>query len=239
MEMSTLTRDRDAVLSAISVEGDAWVAKKDIQIYFPSHYINGKIGSLDDKFNVLAFFMFVVNGKFATYIVPSIMTLTPDSSTTVKLDGEDFYELSWDAGSVICPNVNLVQRKTLAFEIYDEFVAKGRIPVYFDRIDSSRILTYIDKYCGVNLRADMAILSGYGAQINRAQDDLTVPMRERFKTQADFTNMQGEWIPLRSVAFGADNTTSRIIGSYAPEGFAAALTNPSERVESIEQLLTS
>lgn len=239
MEMSSLTRNPDKVLKAIKEDGDTWVATEDVKIYFPSHYINGKIGSLDDKFNVLAFFMFVVGDNYAVYMVPSIMPLTPDSSTTVKSGGEDFYELLFEAGSVITPNLNLVQRKTLAFEIYDEFIAKGRVPVYFDRIDFSRILTYIGEYCGVDLGADMAILSGYGAQINRAPDDLTIPMRERFEKQGDLLEMAGEWIPLRSVSFGADNTTSRTIGSYAPEGFAAALTNPSERVESIEQLLTS
>ena len=45
------------------------------------------------------------------------------------------------------------------------------------------------------------------------------------------------FIPLRSVTYGATNTTAKLMGSYWNDGLTSALVNPSEKTERIEQLL--
>ncbi len=241
MDFSKMKRDPKKILNAFidDQKSSTWVAKEEIHIVFPKYYLDGKLGSIDTRFNVLAMFGIVVGETYAAYNVGMIMPLTPSESSIIKVDGKDFYKLSWQAGETICPNTNLVLRDVLAFEIYDEFNAKGRVPPYFDNQDHASLSDSTTAFTGVDLRSDPALLDIYNASTTKNPADLTQPARELYKTQEDFVEMEVARLPLRSVAYGADNTTARTLGSFLPEGVNSALVNPSEQTERIEQLLTS
>ncbi|CAH0447992.1 virion structural protein [Vibrio phage vB_VpaM_sm033] len=242
MEFDPDKRDRDKVLSAIHEETKyhKWMAKENIKIVFPKRYINGKLGNLDERFNTVAIFAVILeDGTWEVCSICSIIPLTPSGSSIIKINGVDYYELTWEKGQVICPNLNLVQRSNLAFEIYDEFITKNRLPPYMDNLDSCKILDSLKEFSGVNLGANFALLRIYNATTTRSLEDRTVPAREQYKTQADFHRMDVDRIALRSVAYVADNTTSRLNGSYLAQGFNSALVNPSESIEEVEQVYIS
>ncbi|AXH70770.1 hypothetical protein [Vibrio phage BONAISHI] len=241
MDFNVLKRSKKAIEEAVfdDVKNAVYIAKKEVSIVFPKHYLEGKLGSLDERFNPLAMFAIVSGDNYAVLSIPSLMPLSPSSSTVIKLDGADYYKLSWLPGEVICPNTNLVKRKTLAFEIYDEFIAKGRVPPYFNNRDYTEIFYHLKDFCDVDLKADHAILSGYGAATARYPGDRTRTAREFYKVQADFLEMPIDRIPLRSVAYGADNTMARLDGSYLNEGMMSTLVNRSVEPQSIEQMIIS
>lgn len=108
-----------------------------------------------------------------------------------------------------------------------------------DNLDSCKILDSLKEFSGVNLGANFALLRIYNATTTRSLEDRTVPAREQYKTQADFHRMDVDRIALRSVAYVADNTTSRLNGSYLAQGFNSALVNPSESIEEVEQVYIS
>lgn len=242
MEFDPSKRSTKRIKDAIHVDkaNSQWIAKESIRIIFPKRYINDKLGSLDSKFNVLAVFAVMLDdGTYDVCNVCSVMPLTSESSTIIKINGVDYYELSWSKGMVICPNTNLVLVATLAFEIYDEFIAKTRIPPYMDNIDHSTIFDTLTDFTGVKLGANAAVLKIYNATTTRSVKDRTRAAREDYKVQADFWGMDVDRIPLRSVAYGADNTTARLLGSYLSEGVNSALVNHTETSESTEQILLS
>lgn len=242
MKFETKKRKFERVDKAIKFNASTskWIAAEKVQIIFPKRYINGKLGNRDDKFNVVAIFCIILeDGSWDVCSICSIMPLTPSEATTIKINGIDYFSLIWEAGDVICPNVNLVQRNNLAFEIYDEFVAKTRLPPYFDNLDHSTVLDSLEDFTGVNLNANLANTRIYNSTTARNPKDRTQPIRELFKKQSDFFSLEVDFIPLNSVAFGADNTTARLAGSYQGEGINSALVNPSEKIEPIEQILTS
>lgn len=241
MDFTTMKRDPKKIINAFMDDqaNSVWVAKEEIHIVFPKYYLDGKLGSIDSRFNVVGMFGFVVGDSFASYNVGTIMPLTPGESSIIKIEGKDYYKLTWQAGEVMCPNTNLVLRDVLAFQIYDEFNAKGRVPPYFDNQDHASLSDDTTMFTGVNLGSDPALFGIYNAATTKNPNDLTQPARELYKTQDDFFNMEVARLPLRSVAYGADNTTARLVGSYLSEGVNSALVNPSEQTERIEQLLTS
>lgn len=235
-------RNPAAILSAVldNDKDSTWVAKSDIKIIFPKRYINNKLGFIDSRFNVLGFFCLILpNGDFTVANICGILPLTPEESTVIKMNGVDYYELSWSKGAIICPDQNVVLKSTLAFEIYDEFIAKTRIPPYMDSVDHSKLFDTLQDFTGVNLGADNAILKVYNATTTRSVKDRTVHARLDYKTQADFAIAPVDRIPLRNVAYGADNTTARLLGSYASQGFNSSLVNPSETTEDVEVVLLS
>jgi hypothetical protein len=241
MEFNPKKRNPAKVLAALHEDRQAkWTAKEDLKIIFPKRYLNGKLGSLDDKFNTVGMFAVVLaDGSYDVCSVCSIMPLTPDESTVIKLNGVDYFELSFGAGSIVCPNLNLVQRSNLAFEIYDEFISKTRIPPYMDSLDHLKILDTLLDFTGVSLGVNQAITRIYNATTTRNPKDRTQPARELYQKAVDLIMMEVDRIPLRSVAYGADNTTSRLLGSYLPTGLNSALVNPSETVEEVEQVYIS
>lgn len=242
MDFSKLERDAKYIATKALQDDEAnkkYIALDDVDIIFPKHYLDGKLGSLDSKFNTLGVFVVVSNGKYAVHSVPGIIPLSPSSSTIIKINDMQYYKLSWTRGEVVAANTLVVKRKPLAFEIYDEFIAKGRIPPYLNKRDYVEILYHIKEFCDVDLGTDPAILAGYGAATARSVEDQTRPAREFYVKQADFIDMPIIRIPLRSVAYGADNTTARLLGSYLNEGIMSSLVNRSEGTQNIEQILTS
>jgi hypothetical protein len=242
MDFSNLTRDAKYIMGRAlfdDVENKKYIAIDDIDIYFPKHYLDGKLGSIDSKFNPLGIFAIVSGDKYAVHSVPAIIPMNPSNSTIVKINDMAYYKLSWSKGETVVSNTLLVKRQSLAFEIYDEFIAKGRVPPYLNKRDYVEILYHIQEFCDVNLNTDPAILAGYGAATARYPDDQTKPAREFYVKQADFIDMPIVRIPLRSVAYGADNTTARLLGSYLNEGLMSSLVNRSDGTQNIEQILTS
>lgn len=242
MDFSTLKRDAQYIMANAlydDVEQQKYIARDDLDILFPKHYLDGKLGSMDSRFNPLGIWVVVSNGRYAVHSVPAIMPMTPSATTVVKINDMPYYKLSWSKGEIVVPNTRLVKRQSLAFEIYDEFIAKGRVPPYMNKRDYVEILYHVQEFCDVSLRTDPAILAGYGASTARYPQDQTKPAREFYTKQSDLIDMPIIRIPLRSVAYGADNTTARLLGSYLNEGLMSSLVNRSEGTQNIEQILTS
>lgn len=242
MDFDIKKRNREKVLNAFidDEKTHKWIAKEPVKIYFPKRYLGGKLGNLDERFNTVAIFAMVLeDGTWDLHSACSIIPLSPKTSSLVKINQVDYYELGWEAGDVICPNVNLVQRSNLAFEIYDEFITKTRLPPYMDSIDHSNLLDSLANFTGVDLGANFALLRIYNATTSRNPADRTQPARELYTKQSDFHLMPVDRIALRSVAYVADNTSSRLLGSYLAQGLNSALVNPAENIEEIEQILIS
>lgn len=242
MDFTKLKRNASVIAKAVMDDEKAhlYIAKAPVDIYFPKHYVDGKLGSMDDKFNPVGIFAIVSGDSYAVHNVSAFFPLTPSATTILKIDEVDYYKLSWQPGEVICPNTLLVMKKNLAFEVFNEFVDKGRVPPYFNKTDFNEVTMNFDIYCGVNLDSDASIISGYGADTLRDPKDLTRPLRELYRTQDDMENMQGVRVPLSSIAFNADNTSARLFGgSYFGDGTMSALVNRSEEPQVMEQVLFS
>ena len=61
--------------------------------------------------------------------------------------------------------------------------------------------------------------------------------RSVINNRSDLKKNPPVFIPLRSVVYGATNTTNKLAGSYFNEGVISALVSPSTRIEPIEELL--
>lgn len=239
MDVSTLTLNPEAIHEAIHYEKsqEILVAKKDIKLYVPEHYFNGKLGTIDSRYNVVGLVGWVVDGFYAKSLVNATIPFTPEEISIVKIDDGTYYEMSWTAGAVICPNNRLPVKKTLVFEIYDEIVAKGKQPWYVKHRDRAEIFYSAPVHADVNLGGGQSLQSIFCASCMRDPKDRNRPARETFEVQADYDEAEIDIIPLRSVAYGADNTASRFLGSYLRPAMNSSLVNPSETTEDIESIL--
>lgn len=239
MIIPDLKRNPEAIHNAIDYRPDEhiMVAREAIKLHVPQSYLNGKLGSIDSRYNIIGYVAYIVGDSYAISQALAMMPFTPDDVTTIKYDEGTYYELSWEPGSTICPNTRLPQKATLAFEIYDEIVAKGKMPWYMNHRDRAEVFHSSKKFAGADLGGSPALMSIFCSSCARDPKDRSRSARETFVTQADYLKAPIDYIPLRSVAYGADNTASRLLGSYAKTGIAASLVNPSDSNEKIEELL--
>ena len=239
MNVSQLKRDKARVHGALEEVGERLVAKRDLAIHIPRSYASGQLGSIESTVRCVGFFAVVVDGYYAVSNVCAIVTLTPSEINVVKIEDADYLILKFNAGDTVMPLLDLVRTAPLVFNIYDEIVAKGKTPWYLDYVDLGSIFDTAQHHANMNLNADRSILEMMTAARGRNPDDRTKYYRNMIQTSDDLSKYKPDMIPLRSVAFGATSTTSKLLGSYMNEGLTSALVNPTERLEKVEELLLS
>lgn len=238
MDYSTLRLDPQGVRSKLIVQSNgAMITTAPLRVVFPKHYVEGSLGSIDGTINVVGFIAFIIGDMYECETVPSIMRFVAEETNVVSYDGSPYMELSWDAGSVVCDNVDLVQQDLLLFLLYDEIVAKGRIPWYMGLTHQAFMFDMAEYYTGTDLRANHMIYENTVASRARVVGKRSKYWRETLVKQSDFYTMPVDIIPQRSVAYGATNTNARLAGSHFSEGSNSALVNPSVKSENIEEIL--
>lgn len=229
-----LKRDGAAVKSALKINGQQLLTSKDMKIVIPYRYVQGKLASVGNSVQTLTVFAIIIDGVYAVSNLCSIITLTPSSTTVVSYEGEDYFEFSFDKGSVVSPNINLVVDDKNAYNIYNEFIAKGRIPWFMSYEDFGKILTTAHSHAGIELSGTNAPLELIITSIARNNKNLYQYYRNTIKSlDEQFTNPPG-YVPFKSVSYGATNTAGKIMGSYFDEGLTSALTAPEGGPEGVE-----
>lgn len=224
MDYSKLTRDGDYVKKAVKQVGDTLIALKDLKIVIPYRFVQGKLAIVSSSIKTLAVFAIVVDDKYGVSNVCSTMSLTPSNTSIVSGGLEDHFEFSFDAGAVICPNVNLVVDDINAYNIYNEMIAKGNVPWYLSYEDFGKVLMTAHNYAGINLTGNNAPIELIITSIARQQGDLYKYYRNTIKTSAQQHTQKPAYVPFSSVAYGATNSVGKIMGSYFEEGMTSTLT---------------
>lgn len=237
MSYDRLIRDAEYIKSAIKQVGDQLLAAKDLKIVIPYHYIQSKLAIIDSKISTICIFAIIVDNKYAVSNVCSTMGITPSATNIVSFNDEDFFEFEFDKGSVISPNINLVVDDINAFNIYNEFIAKGNIPWFMSYEDCSKILITAHNYAGINLAGNNIPLELIMGTIARSKDDLYTYYRTTLQTQQDLKTKPVVYVPFKSVSYGATSTAGKIMGNYFDEGLTSALTNDNNGSEGVEVVL--
>lgn len=237
MPYRKLKRDPAAVKSILKQNGQQLLTSKDMKIVIPYRYVQGKLAMVGSRITTLAIYAIVVDGVYAVSSVCSTMTITPSSTTVVTYDGEDYFEFSFDKGSVVCPNLNLVVDDANAFNVYNEFIAKGRIPWFMSYEDVGKILTTAHTYAGIDLSGTNAALELIITSIARNSNNLYEYYRNTIKDISEQFTKPPAYVPFKSVSYGATNTAGKIMGSYFDEGLTSALTAPDGGPEGVEVYL--
>jgi hypothetical protein len=233
-----LQRDAKKVHEALKETESSLLATKRCKIYVPEHYFGNFLGSVDDELRFVGIFGIVVDDLwFATSRCCAILASDPTTTNIQEINGQTYMEFTYEPGDVIIKNLNLVRISTLAFRIYDEFISKGKVPWYMGYEDMCYLMDTALYHADANLNVDSAILEMIASSMARQRQNKTIFYRHIVKSPSELGSVDYIYVPLRSVAYGATNTTAKLLGAYFQEGMTSALITPSERPETIEELL--
>ena len=214
------------------------ITQKGCVIHIPERFLEKELAILGEEVMTVGIFAICVENKY--YGVSTLnanLKIRPTNISTIKIDDVAYLEFSFQPGAVVFTESQIVRNDTLVYRIFDEVYAKGRVPWYLNYNDLAKLFETSDEYAGVNLNRAHAVLEMIAASISRDPKNRAVYYRQVIDDAGEITTNPPDVIPLRSVTYGASNTTAKLMGAYWSDGMNAALVNPSENVEKIEELL--
>lgn len=235
----SLTRDASRVTETLQELPDGrLVTKKGCKIYIPARFVEHDLAVLGVKNYIVGIYAIVVDDTYyGVSTVNAMINIDPTDTNKIKVNGDDYIEFVFAAGSTVIKSLDLVKIDVLTYKIYDEIFSKGRVPIYLDYNDLGSIFDTAKYHANANLGATGEVTQLIASMISRDSQDKTKYYRTTINDLSDVRNSPPAYIPLRSVAYAATNTTTRLGGSYFDKGVVSALVNPSDRVERIESLL--
>lgn len=239
MDIKKLVRNVSLINSLlVELPNNTIVTTKPIKIYSPVRYSERGLSSVGVDTNIIGIYAIVTEeGYYAVSILNAMINITPSSTITVKIEGEEYYEFSFDAGNVVISNLNLVQADVLVYKIYSEIISKGKIPWYLSYSDLGHLFDTAYKYAGANIGQNAEITELIISLIARNPKDRTEYYRSLLSSKEDLNVMKPEFIALKSVQYSATNTLNKLAGSYMSAGVVSALIDNSTRSERIESII--
>ncbi len=239
MDRSGLIRNPGKVHAALVKQpDDSVITTRDMKIYIPSRFVEKQLAQVGADIYTVGIMAYVVDDKYyAVSTINAMVRLSPTSIATVKFDGDSYLEFAFPAGSVVIADTKLLRVGTLVYKIFDEIIAKGRVPWYLSYEDVAKLFDTAETFADLKFGHVHSVLEMFAAAIARDPRNRSVYYRQTFKKTDGIPDVLPAYIPFRSITYGATNTTAKLLGSYFNEGLNSALVNPSEQHENIEDLL--
>lgn len=241
MDITGFVRDPKQIKSVLkTLPDDSLVATKRVYIYIPVRFEERGLASIGAETYIACIYAIATeNGFYGVSTTNAMMRIEPSNVNTVKVGNEAYYEFIFEAGSTVCPNLNLVRDDVLTYRIFDEFFAKGKVPWYLGYDDLGSIYDSAEKHANVGFGNNKVVIELITSIIARDPSNRYEMYRHIIKDRQTLLKTPPEFIPLDAIQFTATNTTAKLVGAYMSDGIVSALVNPSERVERIESLLTN
>ena len=239
MDTKKLVRDASKIHACLMELPDGrLVTKKLIKIYSPVRFEERKLSFVGIETVIVGIYAIVLDDMwYGISLVSAMIKIEPTSTLKVIIDGESYYEFTFEPGSVVMSSVNLVKNDMLVYKIYDEIISKANIPWYIKYNDLGKIFDTAKYHAGANIGGNHEVTELLASLISRDSGNRYKYYRETIKSLSDEVTKPPAYVSLRSVVYSATNTTNKLAGSYYSSGVVSALVKPSERSEKIEKIL--
>lgn len=239
MDIKSLTRDATKVHACLSETTDgSLITSKECKIYIPQRFEVIGLASISVETHIAGLYAIVVEDKYyGVCSVNSMMRIQPNRTEKIKIEGVDYFEFTFAAGSTVIPNLNMVKQDILVYYLYNEIISGGKVPWYLSYEDLGSLFDTAQEYANANIGQNREITEMIVSLISRDSKDRSKFHRVNAKDPSTIFKTKPTYIPLRSVIFAATNTTSKLAGSYMQVGVVSALVTPTTKVEKIEEIL--
>lgn len=240
MDITKLVRDPSKIRAQLKELPDgSVVCTSRMRIYVPQRFEERNLASISAEVYICGIYAIANDeGYYGISTVNAMMRISPTSINTIKINGDGYYEFTFEPGSTVIASTDLVKSDTLTYYIFDEIFAKGQVPWYIGYNDLGTIFETAGKHAGVSLSDNREVIELIASIISRNPDNRYLSYRHIVKDQTTVMTKPPAYISLDTIQYTATNTTAKLAGSYMAEGVVSALINPSTRVERIESILT-
>lgn len=239
MDITKLIRNAPKVHACLKELDDGrLVTTKGCKIVIPSRFAERGLAEIGIESHIVGVYAIIVEDQYyGVSMVNAMHRIEPTSTVKIMIEDEEYYEFTFDSGATVFSSVKLVKTDTLVYKIYDEIIAKGRVPWYLGYIELGKIFDTAKYHAGANIGTNHEVTELIVSMIARNPKNRHQYYRQVVKSMEEIQRNPPAFIPLRSVTYAATNTTNKLAGSYFSEGMVSALVSPADRVERIEDIL--
>jgi len=211
--------------------------KKDCTIEIPVRFTDRGLGQIGINTFVYGCFPIIFeDSEYSVCNITSLIEIDPYKTTTKTIDEIEYYVFHFKANDLVIKTTQLVKRDTMMYNIFDEFIFKGKIPWYMQYEDIGKLFDSAKKYANSNVGNNQVVIELLASLITRIKSDRTKYLRLFIKEYKDVI-ANTAYVPLQSVFYSAHSTINKIAGNYFNDGVISALVSPSDKVEQIEGIL--
>lgn len=238
MDIRKLVREPARVLAHLhEMEDNSLVASKECRIYVPSRFSERGLASLGADTYIVGICAFVIDGYYSIMMVNAMMRIDPSEINRVMVGEDEYLEFVFYAGSTVITNLNLAKTDTLTYKIYDEIIAKARVPWYLSYFDLAAIFDTAREHAGANIGNNKEVTELLVSIIARSNDKRTTYYRQVIDGDDSLVSNPPYYASLKDVTLAATNAVNKLGGGYFRDGMISAINSPSERVERLEEIL--
>lgn len=239
--MTKYKRDAAASLTYLVENASGQVlTKKNCKIQIPVRFTEVGLGEVGIDTFAYGFFPIIFDSdEYAVLNVCAMVELNPYKLTIVTVDEVDYYEFYFDAGQVVFKTTDLVKKETLMYNVFDEFIFKGKLPWYAEYDDVGKLFDTALYHAGSKVAQNLEVIEFVASMISRSKADRTKYIRTVASTYSDVRLDRVDFVPLKSVFYSVSSTLNKIAGSYFTDGVTSALVQQSANVEKIERIIRS
>lgn len=229
--MKKLKRDSQRILNALTEINNTLVAKENLRIHVPVRFATRGLGQVGIETFICCMYAIITDDDhYDVSNYCAIAKIEPHKTEEIVIDNVEYYEFTFLKGQVIMPNVQLVRRDMLIFNIMDEFIFKGNVPWYFTPNDLARIMD----------TAKTAGDSAVGEWLDVIELIVSVVTRVKGEKKIYYRNGNGgayDFVALSNVFYVASSTLPKLAGNYFNDGVVSAIMEPVDEVQRVERLL--
>lgn len=239
LSSSRYIRDAARVHKALKLTDEgSYVALKPLKVQIPARFPQRELAVFEEEITFLGFCAVILDDTYfmASKVCAPIRS-EPSLVGTAVVDEVEYIEMQYEPGDRVIASDQLIMIDNLLYRIYDEFIAKGRVPWYLTYREIGSMFASAPKHAGVRVGNTPTVMEIITAAICRDPNDLRRYYREVIETYEDIDTNPPTIIPLRNVSYGATSTIAKLAGSRFDEGMTSAIVNPGDRVERTERIL--
>lgn len=239
MKVTDFIKDKPAVMKTLVENADGSVTTKTgCRIFIPKRYIERDVAKVGSENYSIGFFPLITpDNRFMLFNAIAFIYLNPSSFSSAFMDGEEFIQFTFDPGTIVIKSLDLVQKDTLVYAVFNEFISNGNFPWYINYDDSGMSFDTATTIAGTSIGQNPEQIEILIASISRQPQDRMKYFRTMVRSMEDAKRLQPARVPLKSVSYSATNTTNKLAGAYFDEGVRSALLNPTLRPDTVGTVL--
>lgn len=214
------------------------ITQKACKIQVPARFMDVGLGQIGSETYVMGYFALILDThEYAVCSIAAIVELNPFKTITVMIDDILYYEFYFEPGDVVIKTTDVVRRSNLMYNIFDEFIFKGKVPWYLEYEDLGKLFDTAKSHGDSNVGESLETIEFITSIISRHIDDRTQPVRLAVKEYKDITKDSVQYVGMNSVFYSVNSTMNRLTGSYFNDGIVSSMVIPTDKVSTIESIL--
>lgn len=234
-----LVRDPAAVLAQLKTTAAGQViTRSSCKIQVPARYIDIGLGQIGTETYILGCFALILDsGQYTVCNIAAIVELEPFKTVTTKIEEVLYYEFYFEPGQVVIKTTDVLRRSALMYNIFDEFMFKGKIPWYLEYEDVGKLFDTAKSHGDSNVGENLETIEFIASIITRHVKDRTKPIRQVIQDYKELNKVNINYVGLASIFYSVNSTLNKLAGSYFNDGVTSALVTPTENISKIESIL--